>query len=215
LSFPDDDGIVVVVVVVREVSMAVLYTQRRKRRKAGTMTLYEYFQTPETVLPQELIFGRFRVADAPLVSHQRVVFELAVALRAYARTHRAGEVVIAPADVILDAGRALVLQPDLLFVSVDRSEIVRDRVYGAPDLVVEVLSPHPRIGQLEERVRWFAEYGVREIWLYHQIARRLDVLRCDAGAVAAGRPFDFQMPIESSVLPRFDMSMHAVLGFPY
>ncbi|MBM3820355.1 MAG: Uma2 family endonuclease [Acidimicrobiia bacterium] len=179
------------------------------------MTLQEYFQTPVSVLPQELIFGRYRVADAPFVAHQRVVLELAVALRAHARAHLAGEVVIAPADVILDAERALVLQPDLLFVSAERSEIVRERIYGAPDLVVEVLSPHPRIGRLEERVRWFAEYGVREIWLYHQIARRLDVLTCAAGAVAAVRPFDIHMPIESTVLPRFNESMHTVLGFPY
>jgi Uma2 family endonuclease len=212
LSFPDDDGIVVAG---KEVSMAVFsYTQRRKSRKAGTMTLQEYFQTPESVLPQELIFGRWRVADAPFVAHQRVVFELAVVLRAHARAHQAGEVVISPADVVLDAERALVLQPDVLFVSRDRSAIVRERVYGAPDLVVEVLSPHPRIGQLEERVRWFAEYGVREIWLYHQIARRLDVLACEAGAVAAVRQFDLAEPIASIVLPRFDLSMQAVLGFP-
>ena len=63
-----------------------------------------------------------------------------------------GEVLPAPMDVVLDYANALVVQPDLLFVSNDRREIITDRVYGAPDMVVEVLSPRPRIGKLDERV---------------------------------------------------------------
>ena len=176
------------------------------------MTLQEYFRTPETVVPQELIFGALRVADAPFISHQRVVLELAVALRAHARMHDGGEVVISPADVILDADRALVLQPDVLFISPDRAGIVQERIYGAPDLVVEVLSPHPRIGQLEERIRWFAEYGVREIWLYHQFIQRLDVLSCEAGRVVATARFGREAPIRSKVLPHFSESMTSVLA---
>lgn len=176
------------------------------------MTVQEYFRTPETVLPQELIFGVLRVADAPFISHQRIVLELAVALRAHARAHDGGEVVISPADVILDADRALVLQPDLLFISPDRAGIVEERIYGAPDLVIEVLSPHPRIGQLEERIRWFAEYGVREIWLYHQFIQRLDVLSCEAGRVVATGRFGREAPIRSRVLPHFSESMASVLA---
>jgi Uma2 family endonuclease len=197
--------------------MPIVYGERRRRprRKAGTMTLQEYFATPETVLPQELIFGALRVADAPFVSHQRVVLKLAVALVKHAQAHDGGEVVISPADVILDAERALVLQPDLLLVSPERSSIVRERIYGAPDLVVEVLSPHPRIGKLEERVRWLAEYGVREIWLYHQPARRLDVLTCESGVVTATHRFDSETPIRSNVLPFFSESLTSMLGHVY
>jgi Uma2 family endonuclease len=74
-----------------------------------------------------------------------------------------------------------------------------------------VLSPQPRIGELAERVRWFAQYGVREIWLYHQLARRLDVLTCRAGAVAATNVFQGDAPIRSAVLPQWTASIASLL----
>lgn len=175
------------------------------------MTIEEYLATPETVLPRELIYGTLRAADAPFVSHQRVVFTLARALQEGADEHASGEVLIAPIDVILDRERDLVLQPDLLFVSRDRSEIVRERIYGAPDLVVEVLSPDPRIGTLEERVKLFAQYGVREIWLYRQDVRCLDVLTCEDRNVTSIDTFDRYQPVQSNVLPFFRRTMGSVL----
>ena len=176
------------------------------------MTLLEYFDTPETVLPQELIYGRMHVADAPSVSHQRIVLRLAIALNDHVEQHQLGEVLVAPVDVVLDRDRGLVLQPDLLFVSRDHGGQVLDRIYGAPDLVIEVLSPHPRIGRLDERIAWFAEHGVREIWLYDQPTSRLDILTCDDGKVIS-RASVVDGPISSSVLPRFTASLVSILGY--
>lgn len=165
------------------------------------MTLLEYFDTPETPIPQELIYGAHRVADAPLVNHQRVVLRLATVLQTHVESHALGEVLVAPIDVILDADRALVLQPDLLFVTRQRDHIVRERVYGPPDLVVEVLSPHPRIGALDERIRWFAAYGVREIWLYDQPARQLHVMTCRRARVTSTTALHATDRLRSTVLP--------------
>lgn len=176
------------------------------------MTLAEYFETPETLLPQELIYGAVRVADAPFVPHQRLVLRLATALQEHVDETSAGEVFVAPIDCIFDRERALVLQPDIVFVSHSRRDIVLDRIYGAPDLAIEILSPHPRIGQLDERVRWFVQYGVAEIWLYHQTENRLHVLTGADGEVASRRTFGEDTPIESKVLPRFHSTMHAVVG---
>jgi Uma2 family endonuclease len=176
------------------------------------MTVAEYQRTPETVTPQELIFGQVEVHDAPTVSHQRVVVALTVALHAYCQTH-GGEVMVAPTDVILDARRALVVQPDLLYLSPSGPAIVDDRIEGPPNLVIEVLSPYPRIGRLDERIRWFSSYGVQEIWLYHQIARHLGVLYCAGGGVFRQTRFDANTPIQSDVLPRFDRTLTDVLGY--
>ncbi len=174
------------------------------------MTLLQYFNTPETVLPSELIDGVRHVADAPFVSHQRVVLRLALALQDHTESI-GGEVFVAPVDVILDERRPVVLQPDLLYLAPDQMIMAIDRIYGAPALVVEVLSPHPRIGDLNERVALFAQYGVREIWIYDQHTRALEVLQCTDGAVSS-RARITDGPIVSAILPGFTRSMPEILG---
>src|SRR5688572_4422048 len=117
---------------------------------APRITTDEYFRTPETVLPQELVYGVVRDAPAPTPGHQWVVGQFFLALAEHIRLHAAGGVWLSPIDVVLDADRHLIVQPDLIVLSNRRLHIVSDRVRGAPDLVLEVLSPHPRIGRLDE-----------------------------------------------------------------
>jgi hypothetical protein len=90
------------------------------------MTTPEYLRTTETVLPRELAHGELHVADSPSVSHLRVVIELTLALVPFVRERQLGELLVAPMDVILDFEGALVVQPDLLFVSKARAHIVSD-----------------------------------------------------------------------------------------
>lgn len=186
-------------------------TQPETTRTEGRMTLAEYFLTPETLVPQELIHGVVRVADAPFVPHQRVVLRLATAMQEHVDETHVGEVFVAPIDCVFDRARALVLQPDIVFVSKSRQDIVLDRIYGAPDLAVEILSPNPRIGTLDERVRWFAQYGVTEIWLYNQLEHVCDVLTCAKGQVTSRATYGRDDAIRSSVLPGFDRTIRSIL----
>jgi Uma2 family endonuclease len=119
---------------------------------------------------------------------------------------------LSPIDVILDRSKALVVQPDLLFIANDRSHIVTDRIYGAPDLVIEVLSPQPRIGRLDDRVSWFAQYGVRECWLLRQDEVVLDVLTLANGRVLADTRYTRYAPLHSTVLPDFRLSLNEILS---
>jgi Uma2 family endonuclease len=175
------------------------------------MTVEEYFRTPETLMPAELAFGVFRVADAPTPRHQSMVANLFRALDAHVRARRLGRVWLSPLDVVLDEAHALIVQPDLLFISNDRAWIVGDRVRGAPDLVIEVLSPNPRIGHTEERLAWFATYGVRECWLVHQERNDITVLSLSQGAVVESRTMAVRDPIASRVLPDFSASLGEII----
>lgn len=175
------------------------------------MTTADYFHTPETVLPAELAFGIMHVADAPTPRHQSAVFDLALALERHVGERDLGRVWISPLDVVLDYDRALIVQPDLMFISTAREIIVQDRVRGAPDLVIEVLSPSPRIGKTEEHVAWFARYGVRECWLVHTTRRDVTVITFDAGRIRHRHVHAATDPIRSRVLPEWTMSLAEIL----
>lgn len=170
------------------------------------LTTAEYLQTVESMRVQELIFGTLRVNESPSFRHQNLLLELAVLMRVFVGQHRLGTVCIAPLDVILDPARALIVQPDLFFVSKQRQEIITDHVWGAPDLVVEVMSPHPRIGKIEERINYFAEYGVRECWLIHQMTREFEVLELNGYGAIARQTYRGVERIRSSVLRDFGVS---------
>ena len=178
---------------------------------APRVTTDEYLRTPETLLPQELVYGLVRDAAAPSPGHQSAVTRLLVALVQHVEERALGLVLPSPIDVVLDRERHLVVQPDLIVIFTDRQHIVTDRVWGAPDLVVEILSPRPRIGNLNERMEWFARYGVRECWLLHQLDRELEVLAFADGAIASRATFAGDAPIRSAVLPDFDRSLEAIL----
>ena len=176
------------------------------------MTVDEYFKTPETVKPMELAFGVLRVADSPTPRHQSAVAELFLALDAHVRARQLGKMWLAPLDVVLDDRKALIVQPDLMFVSNEREWIVRDRVRGAPDLVIEVLSPDPRIGRTDERVGWFAEYGVRECWLLYQNLKQVAVIEFANLRIGGRRLFGARDPIASKVLPEFAEKLEDILA---
>lgn len=176
------------------------------------MTVEDYFtKTPETVKPMELIRGALRVAESPSVRHQSAVFQLSLALHAHVTTLKLGRVWVSPLDVVLSERDSLIVQPDLFFISNEREWIVRERIWGAPDLVIEVLSPNPRIGKTAERVRWFAEYDVRECWLVHQDDRTIEVIQFANGRIAARRTFARDETIVSAVLPGFISRLDDVL----
>lgn len=182
----------------------------------------EYLRTPETTKPQELVWGMVREAAAPTPRHQEAVGDFFYHLRLHmagaaggdesAPAGRLGRVWMAPVDVVLDPMAGLVVQPDVVLVLNDRLHLVTDRIWGAPDLVVEVMSPRPRIGSLDERLAWFAQYGVRECWLVEQMDHECEIVTFAEGSIASRRTFGPRQALISAVLPRFTMTTTAVLG---
>lgn len=176
------------------------------------MTTEEYFKTPETVKPQELIFGRLRCADSPLPRHQQIIGALLPPMAQHVKERQLGTVWVSPLDVILDYGRSLIVQPDLFFIKRERLWGIPDRIRIVPDLVIEILSPHPRIGRLNERLDWFATYGVQECWLIHQFQSRTEVLAFDEGVITSRESYGWDVPLQSCVLPQFRPVLLDILG---
>lgn len=109
--------------------------------------------------------------------------------------------VLSPMDVILDYGRALVVQPDLMFISRERAGIVQHKVHGRAGPRRRNPVAHPRIGRLNEQVGWFARYGVRECWLVHLSPRQFSVLILNEHGVVERRSCRPGESAPSDVLP--------------
>lgn len=112
----------------------------------------------------ELIEGEFLMTPSPNRFHQEVAHRLNEAISRYVSDHGLGKVYFAPLDVVLSDHN--VVQPDLLFVSDRRKEILKDdNIQGAPDLVVEITSPASRERDRFIKKGLYTRYGVQEYWL--------------------------------------------------
>jgi Uma2 family endonuclease len=163
------------------------------------MSLEAYLSAAETNRPQELAYGLLQEPPAPGFDHQIIVGRIHVALDRHVRRYRLGDVVESPVDVILDRERALVVQPDVVFISKDRREIRAGRIWGAPALVVEVLSTFRRRHDRVTKARWYRQYGVRECWIVDPVARTVEVLNL---ASSGTETFEGPQFVRSGVLPR-------------
>lgn len=164
------------------------------------VTIDEYFKMPETNRPEELIHGVVREPPAPTYGHQRKVFRLATLLDAHVRAFGLGEVCVSPVSVVLNREDELVVEPDVIYISTERLAIAQDRVWGAPDLIVEVASPSTEYYDRTLKLARYRKYGVRECWLVYPRDRRVDVIDC---ATEEKGSFAGDAPIRSKVLPDF------------
>ena len=131
------------------------------RKPRGKYTYADYAATPDDER-WELIDGElYRMAAGASTKHQLVTLELAALLRENVRRRTLGWIFIAPYDVILSDANTV--EPDILFVSAARRSIITERACeGAPDLVVEVLSPSNSRRDLEVKRELYARFGVPE-----------------------------------------------------
>ena len=138
-------------------------------------TYEDYQHTPEDQR-FELLDGELIPAPAPNLRHQRIGIRLGALLHAFVQQGGLGEVFHAPCDVVLS--NTDVVQPDLLFVSVERAHLLLggDNVLGAPDLVVEILSPATAGRDRTLKRALYARHGVKEYWLVDPEARTVTVL---------------------------------------
>ncbi len=135
----------------------------------------------------ELIDGVLYVTPAPRPVHQLVLENLYSLLERHVRAAGLGRVMTAPVDVRLSSFD--VVQPDLLVIRRERLSMVGDiAIDGAPDLVVEILSPGTRDRDLGVKRELYARSGVREYWLVDPAARTIVLLTLRDGRYEAITP---------------------------
>ena len=151
-----------------------IVTQFSELDPEGHYTYADYllWQFQERV---ELIKGRvFKMSPAPNMSHQRVSQSLNFILMSHFRKHLC-QVCVAPFDVRLPVkdkkGRqSTVVQPDICVIC-DESKLDEQGCNGAPDWVIEILSPGNSRMEMREKFRVYEEAGVREYWIVNPTER--------------------------------------------
>ncbi|MEP7107749.1 MAG: Uma2 family endonuclease [Ferruginibacter sp.] len=125
------------------------------------MELYELL--PEGLLC-EVIENTLYMTPAPDFFHQELSLELSASIFNELKSTNAGKCVAAPMDVFLDAENAY--QPDILFIATENLGIIREgKIKGAPDLIIEILSPGSiKFDKITKRTV-YERNGVREYFI--------------------------------------------------
>jgi Uma2 family endonuclease len=136
-------------------------------------TMLEAFKSfPEGTLVQ-LINNQIVMAAAPLDIHQLVLGDIFVEITMYVKRKKLGQTRVAPYDVFLSAKN--VFQPDISFVANENlPRIEADGLHGAPDLVVELLSPSTSKYDLDEKKDVYERYGVKEYFIIEPATKSVD-----------------------------------------
>ena len=148
---------------------------RRWPPPQGEWTYADYARLPDNGMRYEVIQGELYMVPAPRPKHQRAVASLYGRLWEYLQRQPAGEAFFSPIDVIL-SDLATPVQPDMLFIANDRLHIIKeDSIEGAPDLIVEVISPGNPMHDRRTKFQLYARAGVREYWIVDPEARTIDI----------------------------------------
>jgi Uma2 family endonuclease len=171
-------------------------------------TYKDYAKTPDDVRYQ-LIDGELILSPSPTFYHQHISGAMFVELRTWAVSSGTGKVVCAPMDVYLTETDTV--QPDILFISTERIHIVEDRyVRGAPDLVVEILSPSTSRLDLGAKMELYALHGVPHYWIVDPDTRTARTPRLEAGDYAEVANFTDNDVLTSDAFPGLGIDLGQV-----
>ncbi len=170
-------------------------------------TYKEYRALPETGPHFQLVDGDLIMTPAPTTRHQRISRNLEFLLHEYAVNSGVGEVFDAPTDVVLSDTD--VVQPDLFLVlSPNADRISEHAVVGAPDLVIEILSPASEALDRDYKRKLYARHGVIEYWIVDPVADVIEVwsLQANPDRPSADAAFSGDSVVASPLLPAFRLT---------
>ena len=175
----------------------------------AAMTADDYWSLPDGV-HAELIDGELRDLASPSRKHQEIVAELTYAIKAHIVAHGGPcKVYQAPFVVNLFGDDSTFVKPDLSAVC-DRAKLSDRGCEGAPDFVVEVVSPGNPGMDYVTKLNLYKEAGVREYWICDPERERAHVYRFEGDSVPSIYPF--ASPVPCGVFPGFEMDFAAVVA---
>ena len=170
-----------------------------------SVTLEEYEKLPENVRA-EVFDGQIFYMAGPSQDHQALSMELYSLLLSYIK-QKGGlcKVFAAPFDVKLSDDPLTIVQPDLMIIC-DKSKLDGHRCNGAPDFIIEIVSPANAADDYVKKLYYYQKYGVREYWIVDPMREATVVYKQEEEGVSTickfGEPIkvgiyeDFEITIE-------------------
>jgi len=173
-------------------------------------TVNDYMTAPPDKRFQ-LLDGEMILVPSPTNRHQTTLRELALQVHQFVSRNGLGQVWFAPLDVVLSGYD--VVQPDLLYVSNERSSIITDaNIQGAPDLVVEVLSPGTAEYDRGYKRTLYGLSGIQEYWLVDLEASTVEVLTARNQELVTETTYGRGDTLRSALLPGLSVDLEQIFG---
>ncbi len=138
----------------------------------------------------ELIDGQMHMMAPPNFRHQKLVMELSAVIHQYIKNHGGNcEVLPAPFAVFLNADDKTYVEPDISVIC-DRNKLSDQGCNGAPDLIIEVVSPGSRRMDYVKKTGLYADAGVREYWIVDPEKQRTTIYQYEEYEAPTVVPFD-------------------------
>ncbi len=161
----------------------------------------------------EIINGELIAMSAPSTDHQNASLNVLLRLAQLVRMNKSGQVFHAPIDVILSDENTI--QPDIVFIAeANRSIIAPHGIVGAPDLIVEIISPSSIQRDRNTKMALYQKFGVKEYWIIDPAWQAIEVYALTDGAyelfasqVGPGKP-----AVPSKLLEGFSIKVEDVLS---
>ena len=157
----------------------------------------------------ELLSGKLILNPSPNTAHQTVSIALGSWMHSSVKEHDLGQVFHAPFDVLFTDTD--VVQPDLLFVSKEREHVITPaNIQGAPDLIVEILSPSSSRRDWRDKRELYASHGVREYWIVDPTNRIVYTMLLEDGTLEIAETCTEGDTVTSSTLEGFSISLDEI-----
>jgi Uma2 family endonuclease len=180
---------------------------------ARPLTVDDYRVLPTEGPRCELIEGDIHMLPSPSEFHQQASNKLAWFLESMIMQGSEGALFHAPFDVFLDESNAV--QPDLLWISDENLARLDQGFHGAPDLVVEILSPTNSTRDLEVKRRLYQAHSAREIWIVDPLLKTVQIDRLGAHGYEEPRHFGVDDTVTTPLLPGLAIPLQRVFHYAW
>ncbi|MCL2158109.1 MAG: Uma2 family endonuclease [Oscillospiraceae bacterium] len=181
-----------------------------KRKKYNAKQFFEF--TADLEGRYELINGQIKLMASPNVSHQTIAGELHGELRSYLKG-KPCRAFVAPLDVVLfekdekndknkEDDSQNVFQPDV-FVVCDPGKISKNKINGAPDLVIEIVSPSNFADDYIDKLVVYMKHGVREYWIVNPEKKTILAYRNEKDKEMENDAYTFEDKIKVNIFDDF------------